>query len=242
MLLDDAAERVLVVVAHPDDAERWVGGTVARWTAAGVEVTFCVATDGEGTVVARSIPQHEVGNLRRSEQQRAAALLGVDTVLFLGLREDGLDSERRRLQDELVRVVRGVRPDRVVTWSPEWDWWRFLGCDPDHVATGAAALAAVKRDDSNPSALTASGDNEGRGPWTVQEVWLFNCPRREVNHYVDVTETFDRKVAAVCAYASQVKDSGKLEGRLRRRIAPNTAAAGFAAGRLAEAFQVVLTG
>ncbi|HEV2373443.1 MAG TPA: PIG-L deacetylase family protein [Streptosporangiaceae bacterium] len=242
MLLDDAAQRVLVVVAHPDDADFWVGGTVARWTGAGVEVSYCVLTDGEGAVVDRRIPWHEVGGLRRSEQQRAAALLGVKTVRFLGLREDGVGSDPHGVREELVRVVRDVRPDRVVTWSPESGWRRFLSRHPDHVATGAAVLTAVCPAASGASAQADAGDNEGPGPWAVQEVWLFDSSRRKVNYYVDITETFDRKVAAVRAHVSQIRNPDQLADRLRRRIAPNTAAAGSAAGRLAEAFQVLLTG
>jgi LmbE family N-acetylglucosaminyl deacetylase len=76
----------------------------------------------------------------------------------------------------------------------------------------------------------------------VPEVWLINSPAREVNLYVDITETFDRKVAAVRAHASQIKDPDKLADRLRERIAANTAAAGLPDGQLAEAFQAVVTG
>jgi LmbE family N-acetylglucosaminyl deacetylase len=84
--------------------------------------------------------------------------------------------------------------------------------------------------------------DESLQPWTVQEAWLLNSPQREVNHYVDITATFDRKVAAVRAHASQIKDPATLAERLRQRIVPNTAAAGLPEGRLAEAFQVVVTG
>jgi LmbE family N-acetylglucosaminyl deacetylase len=73
-------------------------------------------------------------------------------------------------------------------------------------------------------------------------VWLLNSPPREINHYVDITSTFDRKVAAVQAHVSQVKDPDTLSERLRERIAGNTSTAGLAQGGLAEAFQVVVTG
>jgi LmbE family N-acetylglucosaminyl deacetylase len=85
-------------------------------------------------------------------------------------------------------------------------------------------------------------EQEGLDAWTVGEVWLLNSPQREVNQYVDITETFDRKVAAVRAHASQIKDPDTLADRLRERIASNTTAAGLPEGRLAEAFQVVVTG
>jgi LmbE family N-acetylglucosaminyl deacetylase len=235
-------QRVLVVVAHPDDAEFWAGGTIAGWTAAGVQVSYCVLTDGNAGGFDPSVPRSEVPHIRRVEQERAATLLGVKEVRFLGLAEGELQPRSRELHTSVVRMIRQVRPQRVVTWSPEWNWQRFRSCHPDHLAAGAVTLTAIYPDAGNPFALTHLKDDEGLEAWTVREAWLLNSPPREVNHYVDITATFDRKVAAVRAHASQVKDPAALEGRLRDRIASNTAAAELAQGQLAEAFQVVVTG
>jgi LmbE family N-acetylglucosaminyl deacetylase len=103
-------------------------------------------------------------------------------------------------------------------------------------------LTAIYPDAGNQFALPQLREQEGLGAWTVSEVWLLNSPQREVNHYVDITETFERKVAAVRAHASQIKDPDTLADRLRKRIEPNTAAAGLPEEHLAEAFQVVVTG
>ncbi|HYZ55893.1 MAG TPA: PIG-L deacetylase family protein [Streptosporangiaceae bacterium] len=239
---DGEVGRVLVVVAHPDDAEFWLGGTVAGWTDRGIEMSYCVLTDGEGGGFDPGVPREEIPRIRRAEQRRAAELLGVKSVRFLGLPEEGLRGVRRELHEELVRVIRQIRPERVVTWSPEWNWLRFRSCHPDHLATGAVTLEAIYPDASNRFALVHLRDNEGLEPWTVREVWLLNTPQREINHYVDITSTFDRKVAAVRAHGSQIKDPDILADRLRERIAGNTPAAGLVEGRLAEAFQVVVTG
>jgi LmbE family N-acetylglucosaminyl deacetylase len=237
-----AAEQVLIVIAHPDDAEFWAGGTIARLTDAGSEVTYCVLSDGEAGGFDPAIPRSEIPQVRRAEQAEGAALLGVYDVRFFGLGEGGFRRDSHELHVDLVRVIRQVRPQRVVTWSPEWNWQRFRSCHPDHLATGAAVLTAIYPDAGNPFALSQLKEQEGLDAWTVPEVWLINSPAREVNHYVDITETFDRKVAAVRAHASQIKDPDKLADRLRERIAPNTVAAGLPDGRLAEAFQVVVTG
>jgi LmbE family N-acetylglucosaminyl deacetylase len=242
VLPDREVERVLVIVAHPDDVEFWVGGTVALWTDDGVHVTYCVLTDGSGGGFDPDVPRDEIPHIRREEQQQAAKLLGVSEVKFFGLGEQSLLEDRRELHEDLVRVIRQVRPQRVVTWSPERNWKRFRSSHPDHLATGAAALTAIYPDAGNPFALTRLREGEGLEPWTVREAWLINSPEREVNHYVDITETFDRKVAAVRVHTSQIKDPESLPGRLRDRIVQNTAAAGLAADRLAEAFQVVTTG
>jgi LmbE family N-acetylglucosaminyl deacetylase len=235
-------ERALVVVAHPDDAEFWAGGTIAGWTDTGIDVTYCVLTDGGGGGFDPNVPRGEIPRIRREEQQQAASILGVRQVQFLESAEGSLLDAPRELHENLVRVIRQVRPQRVVTWSPEWNWQRFRSCHPDHLATGAAVLKAIYPDASNPFAMIHLKQDEGLEPWAVQEVWLINSPQREINHYVDITDTFDRKVAAVRAHASQVKDPDTLADRLRQRIAPNTAAAGLTDGRLAEAFQVVVTG
>jgi LmbE family N-acetylglucosaminyl deacetylase len=235
-------ERVLVVVAHPDDAEFWAGGTIALWADAGSEVTYCVLSDGESGGFDPATPRTQIPQIRRTEQAEAAALLGVGHVRFFGLDEGGFRQAGRGLHVDLVRVVRQVRPQRVITWSPEWNWQRFRSCHPDHLATGEAVLTAIYPDAGNQFALPQLKEQEGLDSWTVSEVWLLNSPQREVNHYVDITETFNRKVAAVRAHASQVKDPDTLADRLRERIAPNAAAAGLPEGRLAEAFQVVVTG
>jgi LmbE family N-acetylglucosaminyl deacetylase len=138
-------------------------------------------------------------------------------------------------------LIRRVRPQRVVTWSPEWNWNRFRSCHPDHLATGTLTLQAVYPDAGNPFAETGLRGDEGLPAWTVREAWLINSPAREINHYVDVTDVFDRKVAAVRAHESQVGNRGDLAGELRQRIAANTASAGLSPNRLAEAFQVVVT-
>src|SRR5262249_19085531 len=243
------------------------------WTDAETEVTYCVLSDGEAGGFDPAIPRSEIPQARRAEQAEGAALLGVHDVRFFGLGEGGFRQDSHELHVDLVRVIRQVRPQRVVTWSPEWNWQRFRSCHPDHLATGAAVLTAIYPDAGNPFALPQLKEQEGLDAWTVPEVWLINSPAREVNHYLDITETFDRKVAAVRAHASQIKDPDKLADRLRQRIppfagkpaaarahtsqikapdpladrprqriAPNTPAAGLPEGRLAEAFQVVVTG
>jgi LmbE family N-acetylglucosaminyl deacetylase len=241
-LPDRDVERVLAIVAHPDDAEFWAGGTIALWTDEGIQVTYCVLTDGSGGGFDPDVPRPEIPHIRRGEQQQAAKLLGVSEVKFFGLGEQSLLDDGQELHENLVRVIRQVRPQRVVTWSPEWNWKRFRSSHPDHLATGATALTAIYPDAGNSFALSRLRQVEGLEPWTVREVWLINSQEREVNHYVDITETFDRKVAAVRAHSSQIQDPETLSARLRERIAQNTAAAGLDGGRLAEAFQVVVTG
>lgn len=236
----DEIERVLFIVAHPDDAEFWAGGTIARWTGAGLTVTYAVLTDGEAGGTDTRLSPAEIAAMRRAEQEKAAGILGVSSVRFLGRAEDGLDRADPQLRSELARIIRQDRPQLVVTWSPEWNWQRFRSCHPAHRATGEIALNAVYPDAGNPLAHPVLLSQERLEPWTVREAWLINSPSPD--HYVDITETFDRKAAAVRAHHSQTAHHNDLAAYLRGRIASNTQAAGFPDGRLAEAFQVVVTG
>jgi LmbE family N-acetylglucosaminyl deacetylase len=239
MLAEHEVERALVIVAHPDDAEFWASGTIAHWTDAGVAVTYCVLTDGETGGYDASIPRDDIPRIRRTEQQQAAALLGVRDVRFFGLAEGELRPDDMRLRRELVRIIRQVRPQRIITWSPEWNWQRFRSCHPDHRATGEITLSAIYPDAGNQFAHMSLRE-EGLEAWTVREAWLINSPH--VNHYVDITETFERKVAAVRLHKSQTGNRQDLTAEQLERIATNTAAAELPADRLAEAFQVVVTG
>ncbi len=240
MLAEHEVERALVIVAHPDDAEFWAGGTIARWTDAGVAVTYCVLTNGELGGFDESLPRENMPRIRRTEQQQAAAMLGVKDVRFFGLAECELRSGDMQLRRELVALIRQVRPQRIITWSPEWNWQRFRSCHPDHRATGEIALSAIYPDAGNQFAHMPLREEEGLEAWTVREAWLINSP--QVNHYVDITETFERKVVSVRLHKSQTGNRQDLAAELRERIATNTAAAELPADRLAEAFQVVVTG
>jgi LmbE family N-acetylglucosaminyl deacetylase len=218
--------------------EFWLGGTVAHWTAAGAEVSYCVLSDGDAGGFDENVPRADIPGIRRAEQQAAAELLGVVEVRFLGLSEDEV-RHGPQVRCKLVRMIRQIRPQRLVTWSPEWNWARFRSCHPHHRATGEATLEAVYPDAGNRFAHMDLLD-EGLGPWRVPEIWLINSPHPD--HYVDITDVFDKKVAAVRAHDSQVGNRPNLAAELRARIEANTAPAGLPPGRLAEAFQVVFNG
>lgn len=240
VLADAEVERALVVVAHPDDAEFWAGGTVACWSSADIEVTYLVLTDGDSGGVDREVDRAAVPGIRRAEQEEAARVLGVREVVFFGLQEGSIE-QGEALRRRLVRVIRTIRPQRLLTWSPEWNWSRFrTSCHMDHRATGEVALTAVYPDAGNAFTHPSLLQEEGLEPWTVTEIWMLNG--REQNHYVDVTDTFERKVEALRAHRSQTGHRDGLAAQMRERIAPNATAAGLLEGRLAEAFQVVRNG
>jgi LmbE family N-acetylglucosaminyl deacetylase len=237
-VLDDAEiARVLCLTAHPDDVDFAVAGTVARWTEAGIEVSYCVVTDGDAGGFDEAFPRDEMPALRQAEQLAAAKCVGVQDVRFLGY-PDGRVEATLDLRRDLARVIRQVRPDRVVVPSPERNYNRIGIGHPDHRAVGSAALDAVYPDARNPFAFAELREREGLAAWTVREVWIAGGTP---NHYVDVTDTFPRKVAALRAHESQTSQMTDLAELLRTRLAATARQAGLPDGRLAEAFQVLDT-
>lgn len=239
MLSDSEVQRALVIAAHPDDIDFGAAGTVARWTDAGIEVTYCLATDGDAGGFDDSVPRAEMGPLRRKEQTAAAACVGVHDLRFLGY-PDGQVEPSLALRKDLARVIRQVRPDRVLCPSPERNYQRMGISHPDHRAVGSAALDAVYPDARNPYAFPELRLTEGLEAWTVREVWISAGP--VPNHFVDITDTFGRKIAALKAHESQTAQREGLEDFLRARLAQTAEQAGLPAGHLAEAFQVLETG
>ncbi|HXL93744.1 MAG TPA: PIG-L deacetylase family protein [Streptosporangiaceae bacterium] len=236
MLDDTSVSRVLSITAHPDDVDFGAAGTIARWTDSGIEVTYCVVTDGDAGGFDENLPRAQMAPLRRAEQVAAAKCVGVTDVRFLGY-PDGRVEATLGLRKDLARVIRQVRPDRVVCPSPERNYARMAPSHPDHRAVGSAALDAIYPDARNPFAFPELREDEGLAAWTVREVFLVAGP--VPNHFVDITATFGRKVAALRAHESQTGHWDDLEGRIRTMLGRIAAQADLPEGRLAEAFQVL---
>jgi LmbE family N-acetylglucosaminyl deacetylase len=223
-----------VVTAHPDDVDFGAAGSVATWVKAGIEVAYCVATDGDAGGSDRSLARPDMARTRRREQRAAGAELGVADITFLGY-PDGRLAPTLDLRRDVCRVVRQFRPDRLVCPSPERNWERIGASHPDHLAVGEATACVAYPDARNPFAHPELLE-EGLEPHAVKELWLMAAPR--ANRAVDITDVFDRKLNALRRHESQVVNETDLEGRLRSWATASAAAAGLAPGCLAELFQV----
>ena len=242
MLSDDEVERILVVTAHPDDVDFGASGTIATWTDKGIEVVYCIITDGDAGGFDPDVPRSEIPAIRRAEQEAAAKQVGVDDVRFLGY-PDGRLTVSIELRRDISRVIRQVRPQRVVTQSPERNYQRIFASHPDHLAAGEAALCAVYPDARNPFAhpeLAADGFEAH----AVAEVWMMGVGGHvppESMVFVDITDVIDRKVSALLSHDSQMTDPDALPERMRQWGAAIAARGHLPEGRLAEAFEVVPT-
>ena len=228
--------RALVVTAHPDDVDFGAAGTVAGWVDQGTEVTYCIVTDGDAGGFDPAVPRSEIPRIRRAEQVAAAACLGVSDVRFLGYRDGELEPTHE-LRRDISRVIRQVRPERMLIQSPERNWNRIPSSHPDHMAAGEAAMCAVYPDARNPFAHPSLLNDEGLDAWTVPEVWVTGSP--QPNFAVDVTDKLPVKLEALRAHESQTAHMDDLDKRIRGWLGMAAAMAGLPEGRLAEVFQVV---
>jgi LmbE family N-acetylglucosaminyl deacetylase len=229
-------ERVLVITAHPDDVDFGWAGSIAVMRDMGIEVTYCIITDGDAGGAETGIPRAEMASLRRDEQRAAAKVVGVDDVRFLGY-PDGRLEPTLALRRDLSRVIRHVRPQRVMTQSPERVFERIYASHPDHLAAGEAALCAVYPDARNRWAHPEL-EAEDLEPWTVDEVWLGPI---SATHYIETTKAIDRKVEALLSHKSQLPDPEATGKMVREWAAANANAAGLPEGSYAEAVRVVGT-
>ncbi len=231
-------ERILVITAHPDDVDFGAGGTVRGWTDAGIVVSYCICTNGDAGGADRDVPRSEIPAIRQAEQRAAGAALGVTDIHFLGY-QDGDLQVTQDLRRDISRVIRQVKPQRVLMQSPERNWGRIYASHPDHLAAGEAAIFAVYPDARNPFAHPTLLDEEGLDAWSVSEVWVMGAP--EVNHYQDVTDALPHKLAALQAHESQTAHMEDLEERIRGWMSATAIDAGFGSEALAESFRVVNT-
>jgi len=228
-------ERALVVTAHPDDVDFGAAGTVAALTSQGVQVTYCLVTDGDAGGDDRTISRAEMAAMRRKEQTEAAHVVGVSNLVFLG-HGDGRLQATLELRRDISRVIRQVRPRLVISQSPERNLDRIFASHPDHLAAGEAALAAVYPDSRNPFAFPELLQ-EGLEPWSVEEVWLLG--HHTSTDAFDITPHVDAKIRALMCHASQLPDPIGAEERVRGWVRHTAAAFGLPEGACAEAFRVV---
>ena len=236
-LNDDEIKRVLVVMAHPDDCDFGAGGTIAQWSAKGIRVSYCIITNGDQGGEESGIPLEQMAQVRQKEQRDAGAALGVSDITFLNYR-DGWLMPSIELRKEIVKAIRIAKPDRMLVQSPERNWERIFASHPDHLAAGETAIQAVYPDARNPYAFTDLKE-AGFEPWRVREVWMTGSPTP--NHFVDITDTFSKKVAALHSHVSQTAHNKELERMVREWGERNAQAQGLAEGRVAEVFKVINT-
>ncbi len=214
----ETPQNILVILAHPDDPEFFCGASLARWAAHGHTVTYqllCCGDKGWNPKTPAELTPDTLCGLRTEEQNNAGKIIGVKSIYFLD-HQDGLLVADLELRREIVRIIRQLKPDVLVTCDPQNLFATYGLNHPDHRAAGQAVLDAVFPAAGNlfyyPELLS-----EGYPPHSVREVWisLTNQP----NISLDVTEYWELKIKAVLQHQTQVQDEAALIERLRARRA-----------------------
>jgi len=200
--IDESWGSALAIVAHPDDLEYGTAAAVARWTAQGKRVEYCLATSGEAGI--DGMTPEQCGPLREQEQRASAAIVGVEGVEFLGY-PDGVLEYGLPLRRDIARAVRRHRPDVVITGNYHETWGPGALNQADHIALGRAVLDGV-RDAANRWVFRELLD-EGLQPWRAPRVLV--AGGMHVTHGVDVTEHFDAGVASLEAHSAYLEGLGE---------------------------------
>jgi LmbE family N-acetylglucosaminyl deacetylase len=201
-------ERVMVVFAHPDDAEVQCAGTMALWAEAGKKITYVVLTKGDKGTQDPSMGGDGLAQIRKDEQLKAASELGVEKVLFLQNTDGELEVtlERRRI---LSRMIREHQPEVLITHDP---WMRYQ-LHPDHRAAGTLALDAVMS--ARDPLYFFEQIREGLKPCRVRRVLLFASDQPDF--WVDIGGTMEKKIKALGHHRTQVVQWPQWEEWMRKR-------------------------
>jgi len=208
-------QKILVILAHPDDPEFFCGATLARWAKAGHEIHYLLLTCGDKGFDDPNATSAQICGIRHTEQNAAAAIIGAKSVSFLDL-EDGYLVPTIDLRRQVVRAIRQTRPDILVTCDPTH---LFAGDyyinHPDHRYAGQVVLDAVFPAAGNPFFFPELLKDEGLQPHVPHEVWVSLTGNPNV--ILDVTDTWEIKIRALKEHKSQIGDPVKFEERMRAR-------------------------
>lgn len=226
--VDESYSRVMVIVAHPDDAEFSSAGTIARFAEEGFQVIVVLCTSGDKGTARRDITSPELAALREKEQLEASKRLGVAETEFLR-GGDGELVPDLNLREKIVRMIRKHRPDIVITHDP----FRPYALHPDHRAVGTATVDSVYPTARDPLYFPEHLE-QGLEPHKVAELWLYGS--ESPDKFIDISSTLHKKVHALKAHESQVGTAETLEERMRERAIERGKDHGVA---MAEAFKTI---
>jgi LmbE family N-acetylglucosaminyl deacetylase len=217
-VVTDVPDRAMVIFAHPDDAEIGSGGVIAKWIAAGCEVTYVLCTTGSAGTADRSLTPDQLVDKRAAEQRAAADFMGVKNLVMLRYPDGGLE-DTREFRGDVVRAIRAYRPHTVFAHDP----YRIRGFQHrDHRAVGIVATDAVYPFARDHLHFPEHIVDEGLEPHKVRELWYWGPDQPDV--IVDVSASIDKQIAALIRHESQMPGFNVAEGEtIGQRVKKNAA-------------------
>ncbi len=229
----EGSERVMVISPHPDDVDFGCSGTIAKWSRAGMDITYVICTSGDKGMDLPMAPE-SIAAIREKEQMAAAEIVGVRKVIFLRLKDGELENNRE-FRKMLVRVLRQYRPDVVLSMDPaNLSFQNVYVSHADHRAAGLAGFDAIYPAAGNRNFFPELLE-EGLSPHAVNKIFFFGTA--DPNTWIDIGETIDAKIEALSAHKSQVGEFEDLSAWVRERFGQLGKEKGFA---YAEAFRQLL--
>jgi LmbE family N-acetylglucosaminyl deacetylase len=212
---------VLAIGAHPDDMDFGASGTLAKLISEGWKAYLIICTDGSRGSDDPTMTHARLAAIRKKEQEASGKTLGIKKIYFLKHADTQLVADLK-LKEEIVRIVRTVKPEIVITLDPTFHYSSSFSSNigfsfinhTDHRAAGLASMDAVfplSRD-----RLTfLEHEKEGLKPHKASELWLISFDK--FNHVVDISKNIDKKIEALSLHKSQFKDFSKAEKMIRER-------------------------
>ena len=196
--MHDTPERVLVVTPHPDDADFWCSGTVAKWLADGAMVRYVLCTDGGKGTTDLNVSSSQLSKIREQEQVDAAEVLGVQELVLLH-HADGSLEDNDEFRMELVRQIREVKPDVVLCPEP---YRKNLAWHRDHRITGQVTLDAVFPCARDHLHFVELWRDEGLEPHKTGTILFWGTEEPDIS--IDISNSMDSKLKAISAHTSQM--------------------------------------
>ena len=206
-------KRALLIVAHPDDAEYFCGGLVAKWSEHGTVISYLVTSSGDKGSNDLHADIEQLVATREAEQRASAELLGVSDVTFLRYPDSELSFvDQKQLRGEYVRHIRRTQAEVVVTHDP---FVRTIRQHADHRAVGRLTLDAAYPISTVAQCYREQILHEGLSPWQASTVLLFGTD--QPNYGIDISTRLALKVEAIQTHGSQMSAFGGVESRVPRK-------------------------
>ncbi|MFQ6049610.1 MAG: PIG-L deacetylase family protein [Candidatus Paceibacterales bacterium] len=204
--------KILAISAHPDDLDFACAGTTAKLVKEGNEVFYLIVSDGSKGTRKVKFSQNKLTKIRKKEQKKAAKVLGVKKVFFLGLMNGEIENTKS-LRKELVKIIRRMKPDIIFSFDPgNLSFDNIYRFHRDHRQVAEAVFDAIYPAVHN-SAFFPELLKKGYKPYRIKEIWFFATANP--NKFVDITKTIEKKIEALSCHQSQIFDIKEIAKRIK---------------------------